>query len=138
MSRPGVWTTAWRNLIASITRSQRKEYVAEDHYGNKYYVIKQGKHAKSRGYESPEGGPHVEPSKEWTSWLKGTRRFPPSEKELAMNEIRQQAQFERNNMLEKSAPQVESTDNKNSKQKSSFPIYNDYEVAPGYNPNEKK
>uniref|UniRef100_A0A0N5CDK9 NADH dehydrogenase [ubiquinone] 1 alpha subcomplex subunit 12 n=1 Tax=Strongyloides papillosus TaxID=174720 RepID=A0A0N5CDK9_STREA len=138
MSRPGVWTTVWRNFIGSITRSPKREYIAEDHYGNKYYVVKQGKHAKSRGYEPPESGSRVEPSNEWAAWLKGTRRFPPSEKELAINEIRQQAQFERNNMLEKSAPQVDSTDKENLEQKSSFPTYKNYEVAPGYNPDEKK
>uniref|UniRef100_A0A0N4ZY79 NADH dehydrogenase [ubiquinone] 1 alpha subcomplex assembly factor 2 n=1 Tax=Parastrongyloides trichosuri TaxID=131310 RepID=A0A0N4ZY79_PARTI len=138
MSRPGVWKTVWKNMLASISRGQKREYIAEDNFGNKYYVIKEGKHAKSRGFETPEKGPIVEPSVEWASWLKGTRRFPPSEKELMLNRIKEQAQSQRNNELEKHMPQVGTNDGNIKKNNDkNFPVYNDMEVTPGYNPNKK-
>ncbi|CEF61232.1 NADH dehydrogenase [ubiquinone] 1 alpha subcomplex subunit 12 family-containing protein [Strongyloides ratti] len=137
MSRPSVWSTLWKNMIARATGGQKREYVAEDEFGNKFYVIKEGKHSKTRGYEAPMNGKVTEPTKEWVSWLKGTRRFPPSENELALNRIRQQAQLERNNILEKSMPNVDSTGETKSQKNSTFPKYDDFEVSPGYNPNKK-
>lgn len=42
-----------------------------------------------RGYEAAtEDGP--KPAIEWESWLKGTRRFPPSDEEIAINRLKQQ------------------------------------------------
>uniref|UniRef100_A0AC35TTQ7 NADH dehydrogenase [ubiquinone] 1 alpha subcomplex assembly factor 2 n=1 Tax=Rhabditophanes sp. KR3021 TaxID=114890 RepID=A0AC35TTQ7_9BILA len=139
MSRPGAWTTVWRNMIASLSRKPVREYVAEDQFQNKYYIIKQGKHTKARGYEPAESGPKNEPTLEWVSWLKGTRRFPPSDQELIINKQRQQLQLQRDAQIEKNSPSVNTTDPKNYKTpgESNFKTYKDMETVPGYNPNSK-
>ncbi|ETN68730.1 hypothetical protein NECAME_15656 [Necator americanus] len=42
------------------------------------------------GYDPPPNNPTSQPSVEWQSWLKGARRFPPSEEEIKLNRVKEQ------------------------------------------------
>ncbi|CAD5219166.1 unnamed protein product [Bursaphelenchus okinawaensis] len=87
------------------------------------------------GFEQADS--NSQPSLEWESWLKGTRRFPPSDQELALNEARrehiEQKQHLQDAQTEKRAPHVASRGQGagDLDRKKHFPAYDDIELAPG-------
>ncbi|CAD5226594.1 unnamed protein product [Bursaphelenchus xylophilus] len=140
MSRVSPWQRVWRNFWASISREDAatRKYVGEDIYGNKFYELdRQGKTTSNvnRGFE--QGNPNNPPSFEWQSWLKGTRRFPPSDEEVALNQARreqiQQGEHSQDAETEKRAPHVASRGQgaADLDRKHNFPTYDDIELAPG-------
>uniref|UniRef100_A0A1I7ZC09 NADH dehydrogenase [ubiquinone] 1 alpha subcomplex subunit 12 n=1 Tax=Steinernema glaseri TaxID=37863 RepID=A0A1I7ZC09_9BILA len=136
MSRPGAWGRVWNLLTKSFANNVPKKYIAEDSYGNKYYEFHKTRSNITRGYDPPASGHQQHPSIEWESWLKGTRRFPPSEQEIQLNRQRQQAQVLQDTVTEKRAPRIDSTgkgfaDIDRPKQ---YPQYDDYESTPGSKP----
>ncbi|GMR49716.1 hypothetical protein PMAYCL1PPCAC_19911, partial [Pristionchus mayeri] len=138
MSRPGAWARVFTNLKKYITKDfSQRVYVGEDHLGHRYYEIRNSRQNVSRGFEPPPGVKHsidyTGPSVEWTSWLKGTRRFPPDEQEIALNRARQQAQLAGDAAREKRAPVITSTGKgaSESSQPRSYPKYEDLEINPG-------
>ncbi|KAE9421791.1 hypothetical protein Angca_000730, partial [Angiostrongylus cantonensis] len=88
---------------------------------------------KLSGYDPPTGASNPQtPTVEWQSWLKGTRRFPPSEEEIALNRMRQQAQLAQNLTTEQRAPHVAATGTSQKQDKpAAFPHFEDLESAPG-------
>ncbi|KIH44614.1 hypothetical protein ANCDUO_25360 [Ancylostoma duodenale] len=67
-----------------------KHYIGEDSAGHRYYEIQNTRQNVTRGYDPPPNNPKSEPGVEWQSWLKGTRRFPPSDDEIALNRMKEQ------------------------------------------------
>ncbi|KIH45006.1 hypothetical protein ANCDUO_24959, partial [Ancylostoma duodenale] len=65
-------------------------YIGEDSAGHRYYEIQNTRQNVTRGYDPPPNNPKSEPGVEWQSWLKGTRRFPPSDDEIALNRMKEQ------------------------------------------------
>ncbi|KAI6207017.1 hypothetical protein M3Y94_00981900 [Aphelenchoides besseyi] len=135
MSRPSIWTQVWSNFWASWSRQAmpNKRYVGQDHLGNRFYEFA-GRHQSSnvkRGYEP--GPQNYEPSVEWTSWLSGARRFPPSEQEIAINQAREEHQLKIDSQTERRAPQVTSEGKgaADVDQPKHYPSYDDAEIAPG-------
>ncbi|XGW31813.1 hypothetical protein V3C99_010189, partial [Haemonchus contortus] len=133
MTRPGAWARVWTNFVKYLKKDwSTKTYVAEDSAGHRYYEIRNTRQNVTRGYDPPPNAPMSQPSLEWQSWLKGTRRFPPSEEELQLNRMRQQAQLEQNASTEQRAPQVAISGDKEPKDKpQQFPRHDDLESAPG-------
>uniref|UniRef100_A0A7E4UY88 NADH:ubiquinone oxidoreductase complex assembly factor 2 n=1 Tax=Panagrellus redivivus TaxID=6233 RepID=A0A7E4UY88_PANRE len=142
MSRigPSVWARLWNNVNKAISREPDKIYVGTDSVGNRFYEYRQGRNARSnikRGYDNEtQGGP--KPALEWEAWLKGTRRFPPSDEEIKLNRLRQQKQLAEDNITEKRAPKIASRGRGagDVDQPKNYPKYSDMEVAPGA-PNAK-
>ncbi|KAK6017345.1 hypothetical protein OSTOST_17136 [Ostertagia ostertagi] len=133
MSRPGAWATVWNNFKRYLRKDwSTKTYVAEDAAGRRYYEIRNTRQNVTRGYDPSPNAPTSEPSVEWQSWLRGTRRFPPSEDELALNRVRQQAQLTQNSSTEQRAPHVATTGSNQPRDKPQpFPGRDDLESAPG-------
>ncbi|GMT24526.1 hypothetical protein PFISCL1PPCAC_15823, partial [Pristionchus fissidentatus] len=141
MSRPGSWSRVLTNLRKYIMKDfSERVYVGEDHLGHRYYEIRNSRQNVGRGFDPPTGVKrsvdYSGPSVEWQSWLKGTRRFPPSDQEIALNRARQQAQLTEDAAREKRAPVVTSTGKgaSESTQPRSYPKYDDLEVNPGAPP----
>ncbi|KHN81353.1 hypothetical protein Tcan_18155 [Toxocara canis] len=132
MSRPGAWGRVWMLIKQSFKGSQvERKYIAKDPAGNRYYEIVGTKQNVKRGYEpaSPTSEP---PVLEWQAWLKGTRRFPPSDEEIQINRLRQQAQRIEDSKIEKEAPRIESTGRgAGDTGPKPFPKYDDFEYQPG-------
>lgn len=84
-----------------------------------------------RGFEPNAGAP--KPALEWEAWLKGTRRFPPSDEEIALNRQRQQTQLAEDAVTEKRAPKIGSTGKgaADIDRPKSYPKYDDLEINPG-------
>ncbi|VDM56116.1 unnamed protein product [Angiostrongylus costaricensis] len=134
MSRPGAWAVVLSNLWKYLRKDwSAKVYIGEDAMGNRYYEIKNTRQNVTRGYDPPIGASNPQaPTVEWQSWLKGTRRFPPSEEEIALNRTRQQAQLAQNLTTEQRAPHVAATDTSRKQDiPAAFPHYEDLESAPG-------
>ncbi|KIH58077.1 hypothetical protein ANCDUO_11723, partial [Ancylostoma duodenale] len=107
-------------------------YIGEDSAGHRYYEIQNTRQNVTRGYDPPPNNPKSEPGVEWQSWLKGTRRFPPSDDEISLNRMKEQAQLAQNETTEKRAPHVATTGSNPSQDKpAAFPRYDDMESAPG-------
>jgi NADH dehydrogenase [ubiquinone] 1 alpha subcomplex assembly factor 2 len=132
---PSVWARLWNNMNRMITKESERIYVGNDAVGNKYYEYKGGRSAQTnvrRGYEQVDSDA-PKPNIEWEAWLKGTRRFPPSEEEIQINRLRQQKQLAQDSETEKRAPKIGSTgkgagDIDRPKQ---YPTYDDLELSPG-------
>uniref|UniRef100_A0A8R1EGB3 Carbonic anhydrase n=2 Tax=Caenorhabditis japonica TaxID=281687 RepID=A0A8R1EGB3_CAEJA len=91
MSRPGAWSRVGSNLWKYLKGDvSKKHYVAEDAAGNRFYEISNSRQNVSRGFDSPTSGAQIEPDIEWQAWLRGTRRFPPSDQEISFNRMKQQ------------------------------------------------
>ncbi|KAK0409389.1 hypothetical protein QR680_004510 [Steinernema hermaphroditum] len=138
MSRPGAWGRVWNLLTKSLTDAPPKKYIAEDSFGNRFYEFHKSRSNITRGYDPPASGERHAPSIEWESWLKGTRRFPPSDQEIFLNRQRQQAQAKQDTVTEKRAPRIDTTgkgfaDIDRPKQ---FPHYADLESTPGSKPGD--
>uniref|UniRef100_A0AC34QA57 NADH dehydrogenase [ubiquinone] 1 alpha subcomplex subunit 12 n=1 Tax=Panagrolaimus sp. JU765 TaxID=591449 RepID=A0AC34QA57_9BILA len=131
---PSVWARLWNNLNRAISREAEKVFIGTDSVGNKYYEYKGGRTQRSnikRGYEPVvEGG---KPPLEWDAWLKGTRRFPPSDEEIALNRQRQQQQLAEDAQTEKRAPKIGSRGKgaADVDRPKSYPKYDDLEINPG-------
>ncbi|CAI4221882.1 unnamed protein product [Auanema sp. JU1783] len=139
MSRPGAWSRVLSNLGKYLRKDwSQKTYVGEDGLGHRFYEIANSRQNVARGYEHVDGKSNTEPSIEWQSWLRGTRKFPPSEQELFINAAKQQAQLMDNSLTEKNAPSVHSEGKNSGDSPSAFPKYKDLEIAPGYNSKTKK
>ncbi|ULT92947.1 hypothetical protein L5515_010009 [Caenorhabditis briggsae] len=140
MSRPGAWSRVASNLWKYVKGDfSKKNYVAEDSSGNRFYEIANSRQNVSRGFDPPTSGAHIEPDLEWQAWLRGTRRFPPSDTEIAINRMKQQAQLAQDSNTEKRAPHVQSEGKgAGDHQPQKFPKYKDLEVTPGYQEKEKK
>uniref|UniRef100_A0A1I7V4P7 NADH:ubiquinone oxidoreductase complex assembly factor 2 n=1 Tax=Caenorhabditis tropicalis TaxID=1561998 RepID=A0A1I7V4P7_9PELO len=133
MSRQGSWGRVASNFWKYIKGDfSKKNYVAEDASGNRFYEISNSRQNVSRGFDPPVSGAEVEPGLEWQAWLKGTRRFPPSDSEISINRMRQQAQLAQDSNTEKRAPRVQSETKSAGDKPQTFPKYNDLEVSPGY------
>ncbi|CAI5448441.1 unnamed protein product [Caenorhabditis angaria] len=139
MSRQGAWGRVLSNFWKYVRNDMsKKNYIAEDAHGNKYYEIANSRQNVGRGFEPPKNSPKIEPDIEWQAWLRGTRRFPPSDQEIALNRQKQQAQLAQDSNTEKRAPIVNSEgmgsgDHKPQK----FPKYKDLEVTPGFREDKK-
>ncbi|GMS96969.1 hypothetical protein PENTCL1PPCAC_19144, partial [Pristionchus entomophagus] len=138
MSRPGSWSRVLTNLKKYITKDfSERVYVGKDNLGHRYYEIRNSRQNVSRGFEPPKDAQktvdYSGPSVEWQSWLKGTRRFPPGDQEIALNRARQQAQLTEDAAREKRAPIVTSTGKgaSESTQPRHYPKYEDLEINPG-------
>ncbi|KJH44480.1 hypothetical protein DICVIV_09488 [Dictyocaulus viviparus] len=141
MSRPGAWGRVLSNLWKYLRKDwSYKEYVGEDSAGNRFYEIKNTKSNVKRsftcfklsGYHAPVGVSNSEVSVEWQAWLKGTRRFPPSDEEIALNKMKQQAQLAQNAETERRAPHVATIGSNQPRNKpEAFPSHEDFESAPG-------
>ncbi|CAI2351980.1 unnamed protein product [Caenorhabditis sp. 36 PRJEB53466] len=134
MSRPGAWgrvaSNLWKYLKGDFSK---KNYVAEDASGNRYYELSNSRQNVSRGFDPPKSGVSpTEPDQEWQAWLRGTRRFPPSDREIAINRQRQQAQLAQDTATEKRAPHVQSEGKgAGDHHPQKFPKYKDLETSPG-------
>mmetsp|Transcript_15239 Transcript_15239/g.29455 ORF Transcript_15239/g.29455 Transcript_15239/m.29455 type:complete len:154 (-) Transcript_15239:87-548(-) len=99
----------WSRRLGDLTRSvfgSRGELVGKDSLGNHYYKKMgidpdDGVEKEYRWMESPRGHNHVynyDPNRtpvEWNGWLRGSRQQPPTEQELARNEMyRKQVQVQ--------------------------------------------
>ncbi|KAI6175900.1 hypothetical protein M3Y97_00740800 [Aphelenchoides bicaudatus] len=138
MSRMSSWGRVWSEIWKSLTKtSVAKKYIGEDKFGNKFYefegrVISNNSNVK-RGYNHGED-PNILPSVEWQSWLKGSRRFPPSDQEIEINRAKEQAKLAQDAQTESRAPHISSqgkgaADVDRPRQ---FPSYgNEYEKNPG-------
>ncbi|EPB80775.1 hypothetical protein ANCCEY_00181 [Ancylostoma ceylanicum] len=133
MSRPGAWARVMTNLWKYLRKDwSTKHYIGEDSAGHRYYEIQNTRQNVTRGYDPPPNNPTSQPGVEWQSWLKGTRRFPPSDDEIALNRMKEQAQLAQNETTEKRAPHVATTGSNPSQDKpAAFPRYDDMESAPG-------
>ncbi|WKY04639.1 hypothetical protein Q1695_005559 [Nippostrongylus brasiliensis] len=133
MSRPGAWGRVLSNMWKYLRKDwSTKHYIGEDAVGHRFYEIRNSRQNVTRGYEPPPGAPQSEPSLEWQSWLRGTRRFPPSDEEIALNRAKQQAQLSQNLSTEMRAPHVATTGSNQPRDKpQAFPQYEDFESAPG-------
>ncbi|KAL6739997.1 hypothetical protein Aduo_013390 [Ancylostoma duodenale] len=133
MSRPGAWSRVMTSLWKYLRKDwSTKHYIGEDSAGHRYYEIQNTRQNVTRGYDPPPNNPKSEPGVEWQSWLKGTRRFPPSDDEIALNRMKEQAQLAQNETTEKRAPHVATTGSNPSHDKPAvFPRYDDMESAPG-------
>ncbi|VDN23744.1 unnamed protein product, partial [Cylicostephanus goldi] len=123
----------WSNFLKYIKKDwSTKHYVGEDHAGHRYYELVNTRQNVTRGFDPPPSRPDSQPGVEWQSWLKGTRRFPPSDQELALNQMRGKAQLAQNTVTEKRAPRIDTKDPPPDKDKPApFPKYDDMESAPG-------
>ncbi|EYC31493.1 hypothetical protein Y032_0004g2184 [Ancylostoma ceylanicum] len=91
MSRPGAWARVMTNLWKYLRKDwSTKHYIGEDSAGHRYYEIQNTRQNVTRGYDPPPNNPTSQPGVEWQSWLKGTRRFPPSDDEIALNRMKEQ------------------------------------------------
>ncbi|CAB3409367.1 unnamed protein product [Caenorhabditis bovis] len=133
MSRPGAWGRVVSNLWKYVRNDfSKKNYIAEDSHGNRYYEITNSRQNVARGFEAPPSGPRIEPGIEWQAWLRGTRRFPPSDDEIALNRMKQQAQIAQDAHTEKRAPLVSSQGiGAGDHHPQKFPKYEDLEISPG-------
>ncbi|KAH7730641.1 NADH:ubiquinone oxidoreductase [Aphelenchoides avenae] len=135
MSRPAPWSRVWQLFVESLTRTRAKRYIGEDSFGNRYYELPQTKTNVTRGFDPPEGHPHPSlPTVEWQSWLKGTRKLPPSPEEIRMNMARQQAQQLQDARTEQNAPRIDSKGKgaHDIDRPKNYPMYEGtYEQAPG-------
>ncbi|CAJ0952822.1 unnamed protein product, partial [Mesorhabditis belari] len=142
MSRPSGWSRVATNFFKFLKKDwSEKVYVGKDTQGISYYELHGTRKNVSRGFEPPFDNLNSKPGVEWLSWIKGTRRFPPNEQELLSNESRQQAQLEQNDAMEKFSPKVGSTGPPAGGPTAGpkiYPQYDDFEKAPGYNPDKIK
>ncbi|KHJ80075.1 hypothetical protein OESDEN_20257, partial [Oesophagostomum dentatum] len=91
MSRPGAWNRVMTNLWKYLKKDwSTKKYIGEDPTGHRFYEIQNSRLNVTRGFDPPPNKPDSQPGIEWQSWLKGVRRFPPSDQELALNRMREQ------------------------------------------------
>uniref|UniRef100_A0A0K0DRQ5 NADH dehydrogenase [ubiquinone] 1 alpha subcomplex subunit n=1 Tax=Angiostrongylus cantonensis TaxID=6313 RepID=A0A0K0DRQ5_ANGCA len=132
MSRPGAWAVVLSNLWKYL----RKDWSTKASYVLFKVILPQFVlwfDTQSSGYDPPTGASNPQtPTVEWQSWLKGTRRFPPSEEEIALNRMRQQAQLAQNLTTEQRAPHVAATGTSQKQDKpAAFPHFEDLESAPG-------
>ncbi|KHJ86664.1 hypothetical protein OESDEN_13578 [Oesophagostomum dentatum] len=112
--------------------SSFQKYIGEDPAGHRFYEIQNSRLNVTRGFDPPPNKPDSQPGIEWQSWLKGVRRFPPSDQELALNRMREQAQLAQNEATEKRAPHVATKDPPPQPNKpAAFPRHDDMESAPG-------
>uniref|UniRef100_A0A914HH93 NADH dehydrogenase [ubiquinone] 1 alpha subcomplex subunit 12 n=1 Tax=Globodera rostochiensis TaxID=31243 RepID=A0A914HH93_GLORO len=141
-TRTGPWIVMWQEFWASFSRAPKKHFVGEDSAGNRFYEYLQGHRRGNvqRGFDAPPGvGEPTPPPVEWLAWLSMARRFPPSEEEIRLNVLKQQAQLAQNEETEKRAPKIESKgvgaadmDKKQSFASSDYPKYGEeYEEHPG-------
>ncbi|KAL3074270.1 hypothetical protein niasHS_015100 [Heterodera schachtii] len=111
-TRIGPFLKMWHDFWGSFSRVKKRKFVGEDSAGNRFYEILEGnrKGNVNRGFEPP---PDVEvpsePPVEWRAWLNKSRRFPPSDEEIQLNILKQQAQLVQNTETEKKAPMIVST-----------------------------
>uniref|UniRef100_A0AC34GSQ1 NADH dehydrogenase [ubiquinone] 1 alpha subcomplex subunit 12 n=1 Tax=Panagrolaimus sp. ES5 TaxID=591445 RepID=A0AC34GSQ1_9BILA len=132
---PSVWARLWNNMTRMITKQTEKVIVGQDVVGNQYYEYKGARSDRTniqRGYDQTDPNAS-KPAIEWESWLKGTRRFPPSDEEIQLNRLRQQKQLEQDSVTERRAPKIGSSgkgagDIDRPKQ---YPTYDDMEISPG-------
>ncbi|VDN21460.1 unnamed protein product [Gongylonema pulchrum] len=81
--RPGVIAFIWRNFIDSFSRERfRKRFVGVDDEGNRYYELIKSTRIVKRGFIPAENSSEVPPP-EWMTWLRGVRKLPPTEDEVA-------------------------------------------------------
>ncbi|KAK6748312.1 hypothetical protein RB195_001124 [Necator americanus] len=132
MSRPGAWSRVMTNFWKYLRKDwSTKHYIGEDAAGHRYYEIHNTRQNVARGYDPPPNNPTSQPSVEWQSWLKGARRFPPSEEEIKLNRVKEQAQLAENEATERRAPHVATKEVPTQDRPASFPQYEDMESAPG-------
>lgn len=95
----------------------------------------------SRGYESDDKSiPPTQPIPvEWLSWIKGTRQYPPTDDEIALNRTRQQSQLATDLETEKRAPSVDVEGPGAGDRIKHFPkSYSDFERADNADDSKKK
>uniref|UniRef100_A0A1I7X770 NADH dehydrogenase [ubiquinone] 1 alpha subcomplex subunit 12 n=1 Tax=Heterorhabditis bacteriophora TaxID=37862 RepID=A0A1I7X770_HETBA len=130
MTRQGAWGRVISNIWKYLKKDwSEKNYVGEDAAGHKFYEITNSRRNILRGFDPPLATPNSQPDLEWQSWLRGTRRFPPSDSEIAQNRLKQQAQVPEDLGIAHRAPHVQS--NINNTQPARYPQYNDMETSPG-------
>lgn len=105
-----------------------------DYYGNKYYEIPAdpsvGRRKASRWFE-PEGGEKNFDSPlpaEWEAWLRGRRKEPPSEEELAKNLAIMEMKKKNAVLVDAKGGQMTPL----TKGMESFPKRPEYEIVPGH------
>lgn len=136
MSQPparSLWGAVLRHFLNSLKPRQiRGNLKGADYLGNKYYEIPVNSSSTrtrpSRWFEPPQGDDfeHEKPA-EWESWLRGRRKEPPTEQEIAQNLAIMQ-------MKKKNAIAVEAKAGKSTPMKKgveTFPVRPEYERVPG-------
>ncbi|PAV86188.1 hypothetical protein WR25_05339 [Diploscapter pachys] len=141
MSRPGAWAVVWQNFKQYMKKDwSKKHFVGADEFGNQYYELSNRYGNVSRGFEPPSGQnkywrpgqPLPQPPIEWSSWVKGTRRIPPTDQEIALNRMKQQAQIAEDIKTAKQAPHVSSTGKgAGDTGPKAYPSFKSLEVSPG-------
>lgn len=136
MSQPparSIWGTVLKNFINSLKPRQiRGNFKGADYLGNKYYEIpvsaSSARSRPSRWFEPPnEDDFDNEMPAEWESWLRGRRKEPPTEEEIAKNLAIMQ-------MKKRNAIAVDAKAGKMTPMKKgieTFPVRPEYEKVPG-------
>uniref|UniRef100_A0A1B6JJ22 NADH dehydrogenase [ubiquinone] 1 alpha subcomplex subunit 12 n=1 Tax=Homalodisca liturata TaxID=320908 RepID=A0A1B6JJ22_9HEMI len=141
---------AWifKNFINSMKfRKFTGDLKGTDRFGNKYYEIEAGGNRnKNSRYFVPvtkEDGFDQEKPAEWESWLRGRRREPPTEEEIASN---YKLMMEKKRLAEEIDEKYKGPKETRPKEplavrgRGSFPVYPEYESVPGHkaNPTSEK
>ncbi|XP_055381801.1 NADH dehydrogenase [ubiquinone] 1 alpha subcomplex assembly factor 2 [Condylostylus longicornis] len=133
------------NFLKSFRPRQiRGNLIGEDYFGNKYYEIPAnpaiGKRKPSRWFEPVDKESFDnEITAEWEAWLRGRRVDPPTKEELVRNlsimEMKRRNAAKLDEVYGKKKDEFEVP--KDSKGRSSFPTYDEYEIIPGKDPNKR-
>lgn len=129
--------TAFKHFINSFKpRKISGVFAGDDYHGNKYYEIpadpSRGKRTPKRWYVPPVNMRYDQENMpaEWDAWLRNRRSEPPSESELKENlSIATMKKQNADRLLEKEGKKVHSAIKESDK--TSFPVYDEYEVTPG-------
>lgn len=128
-----------KNFVNSLRpRKFTGDLKGTDHFGNKYFEIEAGgnRRKNSRYFEpiGKEDGFDNELPAEWESWLRGRRKYPPTEEEvlknynLALEKKKKADELELKFKGKIKEPMLQTG--------RSFPMYSEYEEMPG-NPTKK-
>ncbi|GFN98516.1 mimitin, mitochondrial [Plakobranchus ocellatus] len=155
MSRkPGNISRFFTNLKNSFfVAKQTSKYIGSDHFGNEYYEVigDSSRNIRGQRYIKEKAGlsTHDIPDVpvEWSAWLRGRRKNPPTEEEIKRNYGKMMQKKLRAEQLEKKFSQV-SEENESDKSlitetiisndpKTPFPKYEDLEDTPGQKYNKE-
>ncbi|ERL86438.1 NADH dehydrogenase [ubiquinone] 1 alpha subcomplex assembly factor 2 [Dendroctonus ponderosae] len=128
-----IWKKIITNFVNSLKPRQFKgDYIGSDLFGNKYFEIpvnsSSSRSRPSRWFEPPiKDDFQNELSAEWESWLRGRRKLPPTDEEVAKNYAIMQ-------LKKKNAIEVDAKGGKPSVMEAgleSFPQRSGFERVPG-------
>ncbi|XP_076098688.1 NADH dehydrogenase [ubiquinone] 1 alpha subcomplex assembly factor 2-like [Mytilus galloprovincialis] len=132
---------SWRKNPTQVTSSK-----GEDHLGNKYFELPADKAKLGRGRRWVEAKQKVgaddtlsDIPTEWTSWLRFTRKEPPTQEEIDRNYVlmmrtqHRAKEIEMKDQLQKESENPEGDGVTKSIQGKSnkFPVYEEYDTQPG-------